>query len=403
MDNEVQKNTIENKGEKIVTEKENDTIYFEGCSEKKQYTKKELNYKIKDLFEFCSINFLIGSGYCYERLQTLGNLESEIEKNSKNNKTNLNNKTAIESLILYDFFRNSILPHIHDLELKCSYQNSNIFIINLLNLLTKRNDKNLLKRINIFTTNYDMYFELSLEANKVNYNDGFSGRLIPQFSAENYNRIVKQIVQNTERESQVPTINLFKLHGSLSWKEDNGKIEYRSNISEVLKNIEEYAEVFNDEWFMYNKQYPINVQESIKIINDRKINIKSRLVGRVEKFNDAYKMLHIINPTKKKFEETLLLNIYYDLLRIYSNELEKTNSAIFVFGFSFKDEHIYSITKRALANPTMTMYIFVHDIKNLEDFKELFKEYSNVYYIYSENKRIDLCKFTSLMFGGKDE
>lgn len=66
---------------------------------------------------------------------------------------------------------------------------------------------------------------------------------------------------------------------------------------------------------------------------------------KVEDFVNEYNNLHIINPTKEKFEETLLSNVYYDLLRMYSNELEKNNTVLFVFGFSFKDEHIYSITK----------------------------------------------------------
>jgi len=38
----------------------------------------------------------------------------------------------------------------------------------------------------------------------------------------------------------------------------------------------------------------------------------------------------IVNPAKTKFEDTLLNQYYYDLLRIYSNELEKENSVLFV-------------------------------------------------------------------------
>lgn len=183
-------------------------IYCENFSGKQQYEKQDLNKKIKDLFEFCNVNFLIGSGYCYERLRTLGNLETLIESNASTNKDNYAKKNAIESLILYEFFRNSIYPHVDDIEDNCSFDNSNIFILKLAALLSNRNDKNLLKRVNLFTTNYDMFFELSLEKNRVYYNDGFSGRLVPTFSTQNYNKIVKQIVQNTERESQIPTINL---------------------------------------------------------------------------------------------------------------------------------------------------------------------------------------------------
>lgn len=378
-------------------------IYCEGFSSRKPCCKNDLNRKIKDLFESCNINFLIGSGYCYEKLKTLGDLESLIEKNAVVNKNNINNKIVVEALILYDFFRNSIYPHVQDLESKCSYENSNKFIINLASLLSNRNDKNLLKRINLFTTNYDMYFELSLEKNSIFYNDGFSGRLTPEFSTDNYNRIVKQIVQNTERESQIPTINLFKLHGSLAWKKDSEQIRYRSNLIEVLKNIEDSAEVFNDKRFMYDKLSNPNIQETIENIDKNRISFEDELLKKVNNFLENYKKLHIINPTKKKFEETLLSNIYYDLLRMYSNELEKNNSVIFVFGFSFKDEHIYSITKRALANPSMIMYIFVHSEKNIDDFKKIFKDHNNVFYVYCHDKNINLCEFTSLMFGDNYE
>jgi len=71
-----------------------------------------------------------------------------------------------------------------------------------------------------------------------------------------------------------------------------------------------------------------------------------------------------------------------------------------VFGFSFKDEHIYSITKRALSNPSMIMYIFVHDSNDIVCFKNMFKEHYNVFYIYYENKKIDLNEFSNIMFGG---
>ena len=284
----------------------------------------------------------------------------------------------------------------HELESKCSFENSNKFIIKLAGLLSARNDKNLLKRINIFTTNYDMYFELSLETNRIYYNDGFSGRLVPEFSTDNYNRIVKQIVQNTERESQIPTINLYKLHGSLAWEKDSGNIKYRSNLIEVLKEIEKCSDVFNCKSFMYNKLSTTNIREPIKQINENNTKFGPKLIEKVNKFNDAYEKLHIVNPTKKKFEETLFSNIYNDLLRMYSNELEKSNSVLFVFGFSFKDEHIYNITKRALANPTMIMYIFVHNKESLDDFKNLFKDHNNVNYVYCENKNINLCEFVGI-------
>lgn len=49
---------------------------------------------------------------------------------------------------------------------------------------------------------------------------------------------------------------------------------------------------------------------------------------------------------------------------MYSNELEKENSLLFVMGFSFADEHIKELTLRvANSNPTLIIIIFCHSNK----------------------------------------
>ncbi len=386
----------------IVEEKEIEEevpkVFYENIYGKSEFKNEE----IKKLFESCNINFLIGSGYCFPHLKTLGDLEKLIEENSFKNKENESRKKTIESLILYDFYRNCILPHKDNIVNKVSFENSNAFVLKLYDVISKRNDKNLIKRVNLFTTNYDMFFELSLEKNRIYYNDGFGGRLNPVFSIQNYNRIMKQIVQNTERESQIPTVNLFKLHGSLAWKEKDGVILYNINLEETLDSIENSGDIFTKPEFNYDKNQDTNMSETVKKIEEENNDFEANIVKDAESFIDNYKTLHIVNPTKKKFEQTLFSNIYYDLLRMYSNELEKNNSVLFVFGFSFKDEHILNITKRALMNPSMIMYIFIYDVKEVKEFKEMFKEHPNVNFVYYQqgNKNINLDEFTNLLFGG---
>ena len=82
----------------------------------------------------------------------------------------------------------------------------------------------------------------------------------------------------------------------------------------------------------------------------------------IDAFIAAYeKLLIVINPTTEKFKHTLLNHIYYDLLRMYSNELEKENSVLFVMGFSFADQHIREVTLRAAnSNPTLIVYVLTH-------------------------------------------
>src|SRR6185436_13826702 len=75
----------------------------------------------------------------------------------------------------------------------------------------------------------------------------------------------------------------------------------------------------------------------------------------------CYDQFPIVNPTKEKFKHTVLNETYYEMLRIYSNELEKENTVLFVMGFSFADEHIREISLRAAnSNPTLLIYVFAH-------------------------------------------
>ena len=79
-------------------------------------------------------------------------------------------------------------------------------------------------------------------------------------------------------------------------------------------------------------------------------------------FRKDYQRLVMINPRKTKFQETVLDLHFYELMRLYSNALERTSTCLMVAGFSFADEHIAQITMRAAAsNPTLLIIIFAYD------------------------------------------
>lgn len=79
----------------------------------------------------------------------------------------------------------------------------------------------------------------------------------------------------------------------------------------------------------------------------------------------------IINPTKEKFQRTLIDDTFYELLRLYANSLEKENSILFTLGFSFADEHIRDITLRAASsNPTLQIIVFAFDDKAQQTIKK---------------------------------
>jgi len=69
---------------------------------------------------------------------------------------------------------------------------------------------------------------------------------------------------------------------------------------------------------------------------------------------------------------------YYELLRIYANELDRENALLIAFGFSFGDEHILSITRRALKNPTLRLLVFAYDEPARDTFLALFEGHHNV-------------------------
>lgn len=73
---------------------------------------------------------------------------------------------------------------------------------------------------------------------------------------------------------------------------------------------------------------------------------------------------------------------YYDLLRIYANELDKENTLLLVFGFSFADEHLRDITLRALKNPTLKLVIFAFNVDESKKFKAHFDGFYNVTIIH---------------------
>ena len=84
------------------------------------------------------------------------------------------------------------------------------------------------------------------------------------------------------------------------------------------------------------------------------------------------------------------------MLRIYANELDKENTLLIVDGFSFDDEHILEITKRALKNPTLKLIVFCWD-KEPKAFEDKFSDFKNVEIVYSENENIDFVKFNEIL------
>src|SRR5699024_3661556 len=356
--------------------------------------------KLKREIESAHINFLIGSGASMPFLGTLGDLENSItyinEHVSDKNKLRLLQasiyKAYLEKCLLGNLLCN--IQEIEEYKSHCGERERSkcdefievrgfytSFIGTLNRLISLKDLKLISKQINVFTTNVDVFLEEALEKNKSIFNDGFSGRREVQFDTANFHNSIFKRSSHYEYISEQPLFNLFKIHGSLNWQKgveinDNeyeilldailGNLQKLNNLLEENKDsFESYESISN-----YCKSEDQKYLEGLEIEDD-KMQI-------IDEFLKLYSQIVMVNPTKKKFEDTTRNLHYYEMLRLYSNHLERENSLLLVLGFSFSDEHILRITKRvANSNPTLTIYIFCKKDKEKE-FQEKFDSFPNV-------------------------
>ena len=105
---------------------------------------------------------------------------------------------------------------------------------------------------------------------------------------------------------------------------------------------------------------------SSDVFND----LVNQAAGQIHNFNsdsvkdllDSFNTLQIVWPTKEKFQDTVLDEVYYAQLRRLTNQLEVRNSILIVAGFSFADEHIRKLILRAAdTNPTLKVIILCYN------------------------------------------
>lgn len=312
------------------------------------------------VFQSANINFLIGSGASLPAISVLGTIENDLQQL-------INDEKEDEYFSMAASFLSAVwLPHEYILDrgngvafpppvinnVDYTRKNYDAFISSLEKILTRRRTGLLPRRINIFTTNYDLFIEeAATRNNNILFNDGFNKRMNvwgdEEFDAGSFNYSVSTTGNLYNYKVELPTVNLIKLHGSFSWEHYKGKIIY--NIGE---------------------KKPLNFATPAEM--------------------KKWVLAHaLILPRKEKFKETLLQNVYYDLLRTYSNELDKEATLLIVFGFSFADEHLEMLTKKALRNATLKLLIFAFNEASVGGFMENFRDYSNVEIIYRPRGNVD--------------
>jgi len=365
------------------------------------------------VIQSCHINILIGSGASMPFLSTLDNIENNISfveehrgnlsKNTDLIKCSIYNEYLIKCIFGNLFF---LLDNVDAYIQKCEEahkgiadkfievrDNYNTFISNLMKIISARDIQLLSKQINIFTTNVDVFIDNSLEKLKYSYNDGFSGKKEIVFNTTNFNNIPYKISSYYEFKSEQPHINLFKIHGSVNWEKghDISLSEYSINADYNLNNLNAIYKFYKDNEAKFIDYISIN--QACKVSDIKKLNELIGDLSITDEFQKLYDKIVMINPTKQKFRDTTTNVHYYEMLRIYSNHLERPNSVLFILGFSFADEHIYKITQRvAKSNPSLLIYILSAK-QEVRSFKNKFIGYPNVKVLPSINEYYTLKDF----------
>lgn len=310
------------------------------------------------------INFLIGSGASKPAIQTASDIEKQINALLLKKQDSQANLLALEFIEDLSEKNASLLQGTGSVEVNNTAEAYTQFIAIVDSILFERKNLLLPRQANIFTTNYDMFLEhASRKIPTLILNDGFVRTTgidtdYP-FAPERYSDRTYRSGGVYSHLSEVPTINLIKLHGSLSWRNKGSSIVYDSRPLAALSASDKEKD--------------------------------EKIVEQLEKF-------FLILPNLRKFHATTMDRVYYSLLRIFANAMDQENAVLLAFGFSFEDEHILDITRRALRNPTAQLLIFVYDPATVGAFEQKFALHRNAIVICSKaGESTDFSRLTGLL------
>lgn len=307
----------------------------------KNLSKKEL----REIIQSGHLNLLVGSGCSLDYLTTLLDIENRMNEESTREAAQKDYYKLIKkskAILNSDLETDSG----EKVKLNTTKKNYDLFLGFWVETISKRSLHIVSKQINIFTTNFDMFIEDSCERLNIPYNDGFAGQINPVFNVANFNKIQKYKSLQFDNTSDIPLFNIVKLHGSVSWFVKNEKIGY-SNCFHIPDDLDG------------------------KNGGD---------------FNSGYSQIAVINPNAEKHLETVLDTNYAAMLRKFTLELEKENSALIIVGFSLADKHIKDLLCGVMkSNPTLVVVYFAHSKydSNADSLKE--KENKNLYVLSPAN------------------
>ncbi|PIT16440.1 hypothetical protein BGI32_04720 [Snodgrassella alvi] len=354
-----------------------------------------------------NLNILIGSGASAGLFPTLA-LGIKDENEEKQTIETLATKYASlpkkQTTLFMHYYNKCIFPVqtfnpnsvISDDGIK-TLKNYETFLTTLLNLLDRK--KKYDRKINIFTTNYDGCLVSAADrllqkgANEFVVNDGTSGFYTKCLHPKNFSTFQYQTGIFGHSKYVIPQINIIHLHGSVYWLKNDERIEvkYQNSFENILNHDNLHIDMNR-----LNEYSDFLSSETNSIENIPELDLTDETI---KDFWNKYNKLPIVNPTKWKFHETVFEEHYYQMLRQLSYELEKPNSILITFGFSFADEHILRLVQRSLSNPQLQTFICCYTVDKAINMREKFSQWRNVSIIEpAGGKNLDFTYFNEEVF-----
>lgn len=216
--------------------------------------KKELAIVLQKATQSANLNFIIGSGCSSPAIKTLGNIEKQVQDSIDAGKHDEADR------MLFDYLQPFItsvecLKGTPNADHATVLKNYEFFLAVMSEILFERKNNIIPKQAIIFSTNYDLFVERASESflGSLKLNDGFSRNPSLdntfQFSTVEFFNSIYNNGNLYNYQVQVPSINLIKLHGSLSWISVAGRILFSvDHLVPLKKEMDEVGRVQNAKW-----------------------------------------------------------------------------------------------------------------------------------------------------------
>lgn len=308
-------------------------------------------------FQSAHVSFLLGSGASAPAIPIAGPVEKEIGKLFADGDEDAATRRLCQFLATVQEPTNALIARADRPEINETAANYEELIGVVDRLLSERRSALTPAQATVFTTNYDLFMEFACSRQAgVLLNDGFvrgpvlDGR--SEFSARAFFNAVYTVGDVYRYRVEVPCINLIKLHGSMSWEKSDDAVTCTFAARDIPSADSDLASI---------AQY--------------------------------LRQCAVVLPHVTKHRTSVMEQTYYDLFRIYANLLDKENSVLVAFGFSFSDEHILHVTRRALRNPTLLLVVFAFDRPTAQSIGERFKAFNNVTIVTNGDQPLDFPTF----------